>query len=126
MKPIHGNWVRHVCLKYKSIYFSEPVLYSVKHSKDLRLFNLRMTGGVSPHLITEAFVLGEGRSSGKRSLGLVWENEDEKNSSSLVFWQKEEEQVVLTLKPCSKLSQLLWFQVGKMSSHRPNKHAMVQ
>lgn len=65
MKPIHGNRVRHICLKYESVYFSEPVLYSLKHSNDLLLFNLRMIGGVSPHLITEEFVLGEGRSSGK-------------------------------------------------------------
>lgn len=55
-------------------------------------------------------MLGEGRCSGKLSLGLVWENEDEKNSSSLVFCQKEKEHGVLTLKACSKLSQLPWFQ----------------
>lgn len=62
-----------------------------------------MIGGVFP-LITEECVLGEGRSSGKLILGLVWEKEDEKNSSSLVFCQKEKEHGVLTLKACSKLS----------------------
>lgn len=46
-----------------------------------------MIGGVSP-LITEESVFREDRFGGKLSLGLVGENEDEKNRSSLVFCQK--------------------------------------